>query len=49
MRGRVDVETVAGYVAGVRARLVRNGKIVGEVRAGDVTGTASGIDADTIG
>jgi len=49
--GRVDVETVAGDVAGVRARLVRSGRITGEARATKVEagGKLSGVDADTLG
>jgi hypothetical protein len=49
--GRVDVETVAGDVAGVRARLVRSGRIVGEAHATEVKagGKLSGADFDTIG
>jgi hypothetical protein len=49
--GRVDVETVAGDVAGVRARLVRSGRITGEARAGTVEegGKLSGVDIDTLG
>lgn len=48
--GTVDVATVAGYVAGVRARVVSGGAhIRGAVRADDVTGTAVGVDLDRIG
>lgn len=49
--GRAEVETVAGDVAGVRARLIRNGRIVGEARATEVKegGTLSGVDVGEIG
>ena len=48
--GTIDVDTVAGYVAGVRARIVAgNARLRGEVRAGEVTGTAIGVDIDRIG
>lgn len=47
--GRAEVDKVVGDVAGVRARLIRSGRIEGEVVAGEVTGRASGVDADTIG
>ena len=47
--GRADVDKVIGDVAGVRARLVRGGHVEGELKAGEVTGTGSGVDVDTIG
>jgi hypothetical protein len=46
--GRADVDRVIGDVAGVRARVVR-GEVEGELTAREVTGRASGVDADTIG
>ena len=47
--GRADVDKVIGDVAGVRARLVRSGRIEGQLKAGEVTGTGSGVDVDTMG
>jgi hypothetical protein len=46
--GRAEVEKVIGDVAGVRARVVR-GRVEGEIKAREVTGRASGVEADTIG
>jgi hypothetical protein len=46
--GRAEVDRVIGDVAGVRARVVR-GHVEGELKAREVTGRASGVDADTIG
>jgi hypothetical protein len=47
--GRADVDKVIGDVAGVRARLVRSGRVEGELKAGEVTGRGAGVDVDTIG
>jgi hypothetical protein len=47
--GLADVDKVAGDVAGVRARLVRSGRVHGELHAEDVTGKASGTEVDTVG
>jgi hypothetical protein len=47
--GRAEVDRVIGDVAGVRARVVRGGRVEGEVEADEVTGRASGVDVDTIG
>ncbi|WP_406179799.1 hypothetical protein [Streptomyces sp. NBC_01006] len=50
--GLVRAEEIAGDVAGVRARGVRTGRVVGQVEAGRVTqdGTVSGIEIqDDIG
>jgi len=50
VEGTVDVATVAGHVAGVRAKVVGGGAHVrGAVRADEVTGTAVGVDLDRIG
>jgi hypothetical protein len=49
VEGRIDVEQVAGYVAGVRARAIAGGKVSGEVKAKTVEGEAAGVDADRIG
>lgn len=47
--GRADVDRVVGDVAGVRARLVRSGRIKGAVTAHEVTGKAAGVEIDTVG
>jgi hypothetical protein len=49
--GEVDVDTVAGYAAGVRARSIEGGVVRGTVRAKTVEkgGKAVGVDADRIG
>jgi hypothetical protein len=47
--GRADVEQVAGDVAGVRARLVKSGRVEGTLTAKTVSGTGAGVDIDTIG
>jgi hypothetical protein len=47
--GHADVERVIGDVAGVRARLIRSGRVTGELTATEVTGKASGVDAGDIG
>jgi hypothetical protein len=49
VEGRIDVEEVAGYVVGVRARTIAGGKVKGEVKAKHVEGEATGVDADRIG
>ena len=48
--GRADVETVAGEVAGVRARLLHSGRILGTARATKVEagGKLAGVDIDTL-
>jgi hypothetical protein len=49
--GRAEVERVEGDVAGVRARLIRSGRVTGEAHAKDVPagGKLSGVDVDTVG
>jgi len=49
--GRAEADKVAGDVAGVRARLVRSGRIEGTASAKEVgeTGRLSGTDVDTVG
>lgn len=49
--GEVDVDNVAGYVAGVRARSIQGGQIRASVRAKKVEagGQAVAVDLDTIG
>ena len=47
--GRAEVDKVVGDVAGVRARIVRDGHVEGELKAGEVTGTGCGVDVGTIG
>ena len=49
--GRVDVEEVAGYVAGVRAETIEGGRVTGEVIADRVESGAEavGVDAKRIG
>jgi hypothetical protein len=47
--GRADIDRVIGDVAGVRARLIRSGRVEGELKAHEVTGRGAGVDADTIG
>src|SRR4051794_33553452 len=49
--GSVDVQTVAGDVAGVRVRLARAGRIEGQAKAKKVEqgGKLSGVDIDTLG
>ncbi|MEU9688654.1 hypothetical protein [Amycolatopsis japonica] len=50
VEGTVDVATVSGYAAGVRARVVGGGAHVrGTIRVDEVTGTAVGVDLDRIG
>ncbi|MFH0522235.1 hypothetical protein ACHBTE_34385 [Streptomyces sp. M41] len=50
VKGRIDVEEVAGYVAAVRARTAR-GSIEVDARAGRVEGGGEfvGLDVDTLG
>jgi hypothetical protein len=48
VRGRVNVEEVLGYVAGVAAGTITRGTVEGEVRAKKVAGTAIGVQADKI-
>src|SRR3954451_2902267 len=48
--GRIDVDTIAGDVAGVRARLIRSGRVEGHVTAKEITGgEVRGVDVDTVG
>lgn len=49
--GRAEAETVAGDVAGVRARLIRSGRIQGTAVVKEVQqgGKVTAVDADTIG
>lgn len=49
--GEATVETVRGYVAGIRARRLRSGQAAGRVRAATVEGQgqAVGLDAGTVG
>ncbi len=49
--GRVDVEEVAGYIAGVRAETIGGGRVTGEVTAErvDSGGEAVGVDVKRIG
>jgi hypothetical protein len=49
--GRVDAAKVAGAVAGVRARLVRSGRVQGTASAEEVSesGQLSGVNIDTVG
>jgi hypothetical protein len=47
--GRAAVDRVGGEVAVVRARLIRSGRVEGELKAHEVTGRAAAVDADTIG
>lgn len=48
VEGRVDVGTVSGYVAGIRAKNVTGGSLHGVVRADEVAagGEAVGVDLD---
>jgi hypothetical protein len=49
--GRAEADEVAGDVAGVRARLVRSGRIEGTASAKEVreSGKLTGTDVDTVG
>jgi hypothetical protein len=49
--GKIDVGTVVGYAAAVRARTIKSGNIHGEARADRVEqgGQLIGVDVDTIG
>jgi hypothetical protein len=49
--GRVEVESAAGDIAAVRARLVRSGRIEGTVRANKVEegGKVTGVEIDQLG
>jgi transcriptional regulator with XRE-family HTH domain len=51
VEGRVDVEEVAGYTAGVRAEAIESGRVTGELKAKRVEpgGEAIGVDAKRIG
>lgn len=47
--GRADVDKVVGDVAGVRAGLVKSGRVEGTLKAKEVTGKGAGVEVDTIG
>ena len=49
--GRAEADEVAGELVGVRARLVRSGRIEGTAKAGKVgeSGRVVGADVDTVG
>jgi hypothetical protein len=51
VEGRVDVTTVSGYAAAVRARTVTGGTVRGVASADEVTGTGQliGVDIDHLG
>ena len=51
VRGRVNVDQVLGYVAGVVAGTISSGTVEGEVQARkvDEKGTAIGVQVDHIG
>ena len=50
-RGKLDVDSVAGYVAGVRARSIEGGHVRGTLRVKtvDAGGKAIAVDVDSIG
>jgi len=51
VEGTIDVKTIAGTVAGVKARLIESGKVVGSVVSDKVESgaVAVGVKVDTIG
>jgi hypothetical protein len=51
VEGRIDVTTVAGYAAAVRARTLTGGTVTGTAVVGEVTATGQvvGVDIDRIG
>jgi hypothetical protein len=51
VKGTIDVQSVAGYAAAVRARRIASGSVEGDVRSGDIapTGTVIGVEAESIG
>ena len=47
--GRAEVDNVTGYLAAVRARVIRSGRVEATLKATDVHGVAVAVEADTIG
>jgi hypothetical protein len=51
VKGRIDIDKVAGYAAAVRAKVVRGGRLAGVAKAKEVApgGSLIGVDVDNVG